>query len=577
MAYRRYANPKYLLFLPLLLVLMIAVACGDDATPVVIEKEVIVGKEVIKEVPVDVIKEVILIATPTPTPEAMMEKREGGIFTAANRGSMNGMDPILSSLPANIRWAAPMYSRLLTLDKDANILPLLATSWTVSDDLKVYTFNIKDDVKFHDGQPLTSEDVVYTWDVMINPPEGVPSLRQSLFDAVIDKIEAPDPTTVKITTKIIVGWFLGHVPIVGILPKHAHQPVAAEGGFSATGMGSGPFKFVEFKPKVLMVLEANPDYYEGIPPLDGIEWPFIFESEAVIAAMITGRLMHFGSNPANSEEIDAIRGGRPDIQIFRAARGISRGIGFNHQNEFLAKKPIREALVLALVEEDIIKVGYPGAVLPGTFFPGRSGIPESEWNDYAMYGFGLSRDERLAKAKEILEAEGATDLKFLWVTRAKSGHAKAAEAGQDLLKRIGVEIEIQAFADQASLNKFVQSQPFDIVTSWVIITPFGEAEHYLSNGWASTAKDFAHAGRRPAGYTNPLIDELLAELRTELDVDKRAAITQKADRILLNDMPSKQMGFLLIQDVLNGRVRGLRAAQLADPIWMLRKVSLAAE
>ena len=511
-------------------------------------------------------------ATPVPPPTAA---RRGGTFTIANRGSMNGLDPVTSALPANIRWAAPMYSRLVTLDEDKNILPLLASSWTVSDDGTAYTFNLRDDVKFHDGQPLTAADVVYTWNTMIDPPPGVPSLRQSLFKAVINDIVAVDSKTVRISTVGIIGWFLGHVPIVGILPKHAHELVVADGGFTDTGMGSGPFTFVEFKPKQIMKLQANPSYFDGgLPPMDEIEWPFIFEAEAMIAAMITGRLLHSGSTPLNLEEVDAIRGGRGDIQVFRAARGITVGIGFNHENLDLANPRIREALVLALVEDDLIAIGYPGGVFPDSFFPGRFGIPESEFDDFAMFGLGLSRDERLAKAKSILEEVGATDLKFLWVSRAKSGHLKIGEGAQDLLKRIGVEIELRALADQASLNAFTQSEPFDIVTFWGGVTPFGEAEHFLSALWASSAKDFRKSGRRPSEWSNARIDELLTELRVTLDVAKRAAITQEADRILLKDAPSKQFGFLMITDAVHASVRGLRAAQLADPVWMLTDVSL---
>ena len=360
-------------------------------------------------------------ATPAPTPTPLPPPTDvgvskGGTLTLADRGSSSGLEPILSRLPANLRWVAPMYTRLIQLDESDDLAPLLAETWSVEENGTRFTFNLRDSVTFHDGTPLTAEDVAYSWDKMANPPEGTSSLFSSVFGPIIDTIAAPDATTVVITTTNTVGWFLGHVPVVSIVPKHAHEPVAADGGFTDTGLGSGPFVFESYTPKVELVMTANPDYFEaGLPFLDEIRWPFIAESQAMIAALISGRLLHSGSTDLTQEQVDAIKAQLSDLQVYTAPRGITIGIGFNHNNPNLANPKIREALVIAMDERDIIDVAYPGGVFPGTFFPGagRFGIPEDEWNDYAMYGFGKSRDERLEMAKQMLDEAGATDLKFL--------------------------------------------------------------------------------------------------------------------------------------------------------------------
>jgi len=524
-------------------------------------------------------------ATPRPAPTATLPPpptdagvTRGGTLTLADRGSASGLEPILSRLPANLRWAAPMYSRLIQLDANDNLAPLLAESWTVEDEGTRFTFKLREGVTFHDGTPLTSEDVAYSWNTMANPPEGTSSLFSSVFGPILGAIETPDATTVVFTTSNTVGWFLGHVPVVSIVPKHAHEPVAAEGGFTDTGLGSGPFEFDSYTPKTELAMTANPGYFEaGLPFIDRIEWPFIQEAQAMIAALSTGRLQHSGSTDLTQVEVDSVRAQLPDLQVFNAPRGITIGIGFNHNNPDLANPAIRQALVLAMDERDIIDIAYPGGVFPGTFFPGagRFGIPEDEWNDYAMYGFGLSRDERLDMAKQMLEEAGAKDLEFLWITRAKSSHLKVGEAAQDLLRRIGVQIELKAFADQAALSAFTGSDPFDMVTFWGGITAFGEPEHFLSGLWSSEAPAFEGGGRRPSGYTNPRIDELLVELKATIDIPKRMQLTQEADRILLEDAPSKQFGFLMLVNGVNPQVRNMRAAPLAHSFWLLRDVWMA--
>ena len=519
-------------------------------------------------------------ATPAPTPTPPPPPTDvgvsrGGTLTLGDRGSSSGLEPILSRLPANLRWVAPMYTRLIQLDENDDLAPLLAETWSVEENGTRFTFNLRDSVTFHDGTPLTAEDVAYSWDKMANPPEGTSSLFSSVFGPIIDTIAAPDATTVVITTTNTVGWFLGHVPVVSIVPKHAHEPVAADGGFTDTGLGSGPFVFESYTPKVELVMTANPDYFEaGLPFLDEIRWPFIAESQAMIAALISGRLLHSGSTDLTQEQVDAIKAQLSDLQVYTAPRGITIGIGFNHNNPNLANPKIREALVIAMDERDIIDVAYPGGVFPGTFFPGagRFGIPEDEWNDYAMYGFGKSRDERLEMAKQMLDEAGATDLSFYWISRAKSPHLKVGEAAQDLLRRIGVEIELEAFADQASLSAFTKSDPFDIVTFWGGVTAFGEPEHFLSGLWSSEAPAFEDGGRRPSGYSNPRIDELLSELKVTIDIAKRMQITQEADRLLLQDAPSKQFGFLMLVNGVGPQVRNLRAAPLAHSLWLLRDV-----
>lgn len=513
--------------------------------------------------------------TPRPAPAPAPAVSRGGILTLRDAGSFNALEPILSSLPANPRVAAPMYSRLLSLGKDDDLLPMLAKDWTITQNGTVFTFNLRDDVQFHDGKPLTAADVVYSFDMTLTPPKGTVSINKQVFDPVIAKVEALNPQTVRITTKRTSGWFLGHVPIVTIVPKHAHELVAPQGGFTNTGLGSGPFKFQSWTPKLELILSANKSYFKrDLPYLDEIRWLFVADSEAAIAAMITGRLLHSGSLDFTEEEVAAIKA-RQEVSVLTAPRGITAGVGFNNTNPDLAKKRVREALVLAMDERDIINVAYPGGVLPGSWFPDRFGIPEAERTQFAMYGFGLSREQRLDRAKKILAEEGATNIKFVWASRANSPHLKAGEIGRELLGRIGVQVELKPLADQASLVTYLAKERWDITTFWGGITAFGEPEHFIATTWAKNAPEITSNGRRPTGYTNAKVEELYAQLQNTVEIGKRIELTKQIDRVLLEDVPSKQMGFLMLVNVANPRVKGVIAKDLFHPFWTLEDVWLA--
>src|SRR5437016_1087722 len=215
------------------------------------------------------------LAVATPAMTAETPKRGGTLTYVIPADWPPSFDAHREETYATIHSAAPFYSVLIHVDpNDPSVTgPLvcdLCTEMpTPTDGARIYTFKIRQGVKFHDGTPLTAEDVAASWKKIIFPPEGIASARQSNF-VMVDAVEAPDPTTVVFRLKFATDAFLPALadPFAWIyskakLDKDPHW-------YERNLVGSGPFKFAEYETGQSISGVRNPDYYhKGLPYLDG--------------------------------------------------------------------------------------------------------------------------------------------------------------------------------------------------------------------------------------------------------------------------------------------------------------------
>ena len=295
---RVFLNPRSLVIVPLVLLLMIAVACGGTAPaePVVVEKEVIkevekpvvvekevvrevekpvvVEKEVIKEVEVvkEVVKEVLVNPTQDVTLkagkaiEAMEDTAIGPVVPAESGEPILGGTAVCQAYSAptffdvhrgaaanDVLWVSPFYNGLIELNPETDdffdVRGDLATSWEVTPDGLSYVFNLHPDAIWWDGEPVTAEDAVWSLERMVDPNESRP--RAGLIKPYYKDSEAVDPHTVKVNTNFVAAAFGGYLgsDYMKILPKHVYAPAPDGKGVDANDwenvVGSGPFKMTK--------------------------------------------------------------------------------------------------------------------------------------------------------------------------------------------------------------------------------------------------------------------------------------------------------------------------------------------
>src|SRR3989442_1007307 len=234
--------------------------------------------------------------------------RRGGMLLAAIGADAPSLDPHQEQTFATIQPVAPLYSTLLQIDPYSypNVVGDVASEWKISPDGLTYTFKIRQDIRFHDGSPLTAADVKASYDKILNPPEGVRSIRKQHYSAVAS-VEAPDAATVVVRLKFPSASLLANLasPSNVIFPKKYLDK--DPNYFKNNVMGSGPFRFKSYTRGSTFEAERNPDYFiKDRPYLNGYKFFISTETSVRAAAVRSGRAyIEFRDLPL--AEVEAIR------------------------------------------------------------------------------------------------------------------------------------------------------------------------------------------------------------------------------------------------------------------------------
>ena len=327
---------------------------------------------------------------------------------------------------ATVHATAPFYSVLMRVNPEN---PGSATDFTCdlcteipqpADGGKTYTFKIRQGVKFHDGSPLTAADVAANWQQMTFPPEGVFSARSSNYQALIEKVENPDPTTVVFRLKFATSAFLptladpfGYIYKKEIIEKDPHW-------YEKNVMGSGPFKFVSYEAGQSIKGERNPDYYhQGKPYLNGFEAIFAPKQATRVEAIRGDRaaLEFRGMPPSARDELQKELGDK--ITVEESDWNCGSDLFFNHKHKPFDDVRVRRALSLAIDRwggaPSLSKIAIVKTV-GGIVFPGAP-LAASKEDLQKIAGFWPDIEKSRAEAKRLLKEAGAENLSFELLNR----------------------------------------------------------------------------------------------------------------------------------------------------------------
>jgi ABC-type transport system substrate-binding protein len=365
------------------------------------------------------------------TAAAAQPGKRGGELIIGKDLEAPGLDPAKNPASAAIRIFDLLYSRLIRLDDQMRPVPDLATSWDVSPDAKTYTFHLRQGVKFHNGRELTSDDVKYTYERILNPDTA--SIARSYF-ATVDSIETPDKYTVRFNLKEPYTPFLLNTATswAGIVAK---EIVDANGGnLNKAEAGSGPFKLQEWTPDTKTVMIANRDYYvEGQPVVDQITWLIMPEESARIAALRTGQIQYTTLTAAGYDTL----ANDPNLTAVSAPTLSYFYLGMNVARAPFDDVRVRQAISYAVDRNEIVNAVFRGqARLTGP-------VPTSMANYAVDPGQFASYKPDLTKAKQLMADAGVTSARATLQPFPGAPYAEAAQIVQNQLKQIGLDITIQ--------------------------------------------------------------------------------------------------------------------------------------
>jgi len=326
---------------------------------------------------------------------------------------------------ATVHAAAPFYSVLIRINPmnpaatDDFVCDLCTEMPKPTDEGKTWTFKIRDGVKWHDGSPLTAADVAASWQEIVHPREGVSSAREPYF-IMVDKIEAPDASTVVFRLKFATGAFLPALadPFAwiykkAVLDKDPHW-------YEKNVMGSGPFKFVDYQIGQSIKGVRNPDYYQkGLPYLDGFTAIFA-DKQAVRVDAIRGdrAAMEFrGLPPAARDQLVKELGDKITVQT--GDWNCVNMITPNHKKKPFDDVRVRRALILAIDQwhgaDALSKIANVRTV-GGIVFPG-SPLAATKEELQKLPGYWPDIEKSRAEARRLLKEAGAENLTFELLNR----------------------------------------------------------------------------------------------------------------------------------------------------------------
>ena len=482
----------------------------------------------------------------------------GDTFVEASIGDIGALIPNLAPDAASHDIGALIYDGLLRTDKDVNWLPAMAESWTFAPDCLSLDFTLRRDVKWHDGHPFTAADVVFTWQTLIHPKTPAPFKEKFLQ---IKAVEALDPYTVRVTYPQPYGRAL-ETWNEYILPKHLLEPYVADGKLRESPqnrhpIGTGAYRFKEWRSGEKVVVVANPDYYLGRPYLSRIVYRVI-PSQATIFLELKARGVDYSSLTAvqykRQTEYPAFR------KVYDKYKYPGTGytfFAFNLKDPRFADRRVRQAFAHAIDKRELmdgVAMGLAREVW-GPIRPGNWAFTEK----VKRYEFDVER------AKSLLEEAGWKDRDgdgvvedsggrpFAFTIRTNQGNderKKIAEILQQRFKDLGVKVEIQTIDWASFIKEFVKPRKFEAI---VLGLGFGsDPDQYVL--WHSSQTGPDQMNR--TGYVNPEVDALLEKGRASCRQEERVKYYHRIQEILAEDIP---MIFLYVRDalpVIASRVRG---------------------
>jgi peptide/nickel transport system substrate-binding protein len=488
----------------------------------------------------------------------------GDTYVEALQGNISGLIPNVLSDGPSFEVASLLYNGLVKYDKDLILRPELAESWQYSRDCLDLTFKLRRDVRWHDGQPFTAADVVFTYETMISP--RTPTAYGSDFKSV-DSVQAVDPYTVHVrykhpTAKALQSWG------IWMLPKHLLEEAAREGKLReapqnrTNPVGTGPYLFKEWKSGEKVVLVANPNYFEGRPYISRVVYRIIpssattfleLKAKGVDGAKLTA--LQF----KRQTEYPAFRKAYTKYQY---AANVYVYLGLNLRDPRFADRRVRQAFAHAINKREIIEGVRLGLAREATG-PYKPGTWQYNANVH-QYPFDP------AKARALLASAGwtATDsdgflvkngqrFKFdLLLAQGSDEGRKVSEIIQSSFKDLGVQVEIRVIEWAALLKDFIKKRNFEaVILAWGI-TP--DPDQY--DIWHSSKTSPDELNR--IGYANAEVDDLLEKGRGTCVEAERKKYYDRLQEVLAEDQP---IVFLYFRDglpVVSSRVRGIVPAPI---------------
>ena len=474
---------------------------------------------------------------------------EPGVVNFLIESMPTNLDPRIGTDGQSERIDSLIFDSLTELDDRRIPRGDLAESWEQPDRL-TYVFHLRRGVKFHDGRPLTSADVKYTFDSIVN---GSVVTSKRGFVRLVKSIEAPDPATVIFRLSEPNGWFLTDIcrPAFGIVPARSGSDAAAH------PIGSGPFRFVSAQQDDNVVLERNPAFFRTRPQIDQVRFHVV--PEAIVRALELRKGSADLEVSSLSPDMIPVLREQSSLDVRQDPGTNYAYVAFNFDDPILAHREVRQALAYATNRQEIIRYLYRGQARLAD-----GPLPPNSWAyepDIERYGFDPQKAEQLLDSSGYPRRAEKNGMRMNLTLKTSTEETTRLLGAvlKEQWRKVGVDLELQSM-EPATLGADINRGDFELYTlRWIGAN--NDPEFYE---FAFSSKRMPPMGGNRGHYRNAQLDALLDQARVETDQAKLRVLLSQIQKIVAQDAPYLSLWFMDNVSVHRKRIGNVELSPTGD-------------
>jgi peptide/nickel transport system substrate-binding protein len=496
---------------------------------------------------------------------------EGGIYTEGLVGSISRLNPILDlQNPADRDVDRLIFSGLIRFDSQGVPRPDVAESWGTSQDGKIYNFSIRPNAKWHDGTLVTSDDVLYTIDLIKSDISTYPVDIKDFWKEV--KINKLDDATVQFVLPEPFAPFLDYMTF-DLLPKHLLEKIPPEqlpnADFNLSPIGTGPYKFdrliVEKGQIAGVQLKTNEGYYLSKPFIDQVVFRYYPTSQAALSAYEKGDVLAI-----SQLALDVLPAalGKPELNIY-TGRLPRQSIIFlnlgNKEKDFLQDTKVRRALMLGLNRQYIVDklMGGQAIIADGPIFPGTwayQGNPETiEYNPESAIAILKEDGYVVPAAGGEVRAKDGKSLELTLIYPNDPQHEAIANQIQADWAKIGVRANLESLPYESLIADRLDKRNYDAALADINFTQSPDPDPYPF--WHQSE---ITGGQNYSGWDNRAASEFIEQARVTTDPEIRKRLYRNFQVVFQKELPSLPLFYPVYSFGVDQKVQGVQLPPLFD-------------
>ena len=511
----------------------------------------------------------------------------GGVYTEALVGKLQRLNPVLDYYNQADRDVDRLiFSSLIKFDAQGLPVSDLASTWGISFDGLTYNFELRENALWHDGEPVTADDVAFTIDLMRDPSSVLPDDLKTFWNEI--EVNVLNAKTLQIKLSEPFAPLMDYLSF-GVLPKHLLAGMAytdiINSEFNLNPVGSGPYKFT----KVLsegsqistVILNSNPDYYDKVPFLQEYVFKYYPDSASAFNAYLQGAVNGVSSLDKTILS-EALR--NPGLSVYSAVKPEITMIIFNLNNsgvEFFKDKNIRRALLMGLDRRGMIN----------TMLHGQGVIADVPLlpNTWAFYANNPRVDQNIQQAGDLLKEAGflidqtgggfrkkaGVDLSFSMVHPNDTYHTLIAEAIKSDWKQIGVNVNLIAAPYDTLVLDYLQPLTYEAALIDLNYSRSPDPDPYPF--WDKAEQT---GGQNYSQWENNVASQYLEEARVTKDLGERAKLYRNFQVIFTEELPALPLFYPVYNFGIDDSILGVRVGPMfdqSDRFWNIGEWFLLAQ